>query len=109
MLGVRELADHSLRALSLPHPQDLVEEFWQGVNDPKTVSANLLSPEDVSIVQVDGKNVVVIFVPKADPAVGPVYIGNDPFTGTYKRNGEGDFRCSKEEVQAMLDAASPRK
>ena len=31
-----------------------------------------------------------------------VYIDGNPFTGTYLRNGEGDYRCTKEEVQAML-------
>ena len=40
------------------------------------------------------------------PAGPPVYIDGNPFTGTYLRNGEGDYRCTKEEVQAMLREAA---
>lgn len=37
----------------------------------------------------------------------PVYIDNNPLTGTYRRNGEGDYKCSQEAVQAMMrDAAA---
>ena len=31
----------------------------------------------------------------------PVYISNNPATGAYKRRGEGDYRCTKEDIQAM--------
>jgi len=32
----------------------------------------------------------------------PVYVGEDPYSGSYYRRGEGDFRCPKHEVEAML-------
>ena len=32
----------------------------------------------------------------------PVYISNDLFRGTFRRNGEGDYHCTKSEVKAML-------
>ena len=36
----------------------------------------------------------------------PVYIDGNPLSGSYRRNGEGDYKCTKEEVQAMMrDAA----
>ena len=30
------------------------------------------------------------------------YIGDSPFTGSYRRDGEGDYHCSADEVRAML-------
>lgn len=32
----------------------------------------------------------------------PVYINNDLLGGTLRRNGEGEYRCTKGEVKAML-------
>lgn len=30
------------------------------------------------------------------------FIGSDPYMGSYRRNGEGDYRCTREEVESML-------
>ena len=45
---------------------------------------------------------VAIEVPRADRRDKPVYVGPDMFKGSYKRNHEGDYHCSKEEIKAML-------
>ena len=102
LLGVAEAEDKSLFAVPLPDPQALVDEFWRLVNDPSVVSANILQPEDVRILRSEGLDIVAIFVPRAHFRQRPVYIGPDPFTGTYTRQGEGDWRCPRHEVEAML-------
>jgi hypothetical protein len=38
---------------------------------------NLLKDEDVEIVEIDGKMVVAINVPRADYTIRPVYINNN--------------------------------
>ena len=102
LLGVAEAEDKSLFAVPLPDPKALVEEFWALVSDPTVVSANILQPEDVQILRCEGVEIVAIFVPRADRHSRPVYIGRDPYTGTYYRRGEGDWRCPRHEVEAML-------
>lgn len=102
LLGVAEAEDKSLYSVPLFDPQELVDEFWSMVQDPSVVSANLLQPEDVQILRSDGNPIVAIFVPRADFRRRPVYVGSDPFTGTYYRRGEGDYRCPRHEVAAML-------
>ena len=99
LLGVEELADKSLHALDLLDPQWLIDDFWAIINDPAQVSENILTPEDVRIHEVDGKHIIAITVPRASR---PIYIGGDPWRGTYRRSGEGDCRCPREEVEAML-------
>ena len=32
----------------------------------------------------------------------PVYVGENPYKGTYKRNHEGDYKCTRIQVKAML-------
>ena len=88
--------------LGLLDPQWLIDDLRTILNDPMRVSANILAEEDVQIHQVDGKRIIAITVPKADPSQKPVYIENDPYRGTDRRCGEGDYRCDREEVDAML-------
>ena len=102
LLGVAELPDKSLHALDILDPQWLIEDFWRILNDPEQVSVNILAEEDVRILHVDGKRIIAITVPKADPRHRPVYIGIDPYRGSYRRCGEGDYRLKKEEIDAML-------
>ncbi len=102
LLGVAEEEDKSLRSVPLFSPQELVDEFWDLVNDPTVVSANILSPEDVSIVRSGKNDIVVIFVPRANFRQRPVYIGADIYRGSYYRCGEGDCRLPRREVEAML-------
>lgn len=102
LLGVAEAEDKSLYSVPLFDPQELVDEFWSMVRDPAVVSANLLRPEDVQIMGSGRNEIVAIFVPRADFRHRPVYVGTDPFSGTYYRQGEGDCRCPRREVEAML-------
>ena len=106
LLGVEEYADHSLHLVDLPDPERLVIEFWDIVNNPKKTSVNILSDKHVRIHEVNGKHIIVIIVPRAQRFDKPVYIDGNPLSGTYRRNGEGDYKCTREEVQGMLrDAA----
>lgn len=102
LLGVEELPDKTLHALDLLDPQWLIDDFWQIVNDPGMVSANILTQENVQIHTVDGKQIIAITVPEADVRQRPIYIENDVYRGTYRRCGESDIRCTKEEIDAML-------
>ena len=102
LLGVAEAQDKALFAVPLPDPQALVDRFWAMVNDPTVVSANILQPEDVRILRSEGLPIVAIFVPRAPFRKRPIYVGTDPYTGSYYRRGEGDWHCPRREVEAML-------
>ena len=50
--------------------------------------------------------VLVIRVPRASRMQRPVYINNDVFGSTFRRDHEGDYHCTEAEVRAMIrDAA----
>ena len=102
LLGVEELEDKSLHALDLLDPQWLIDDFLTILNDPTQVSANILIDEDIRIHEVDGKHIIAITVPKADRRCMPVFVGGDIIQGSYRRNGEGDYRCTPAEIEAML-------
>ena len=107
LLGVVEKEDRSFETVDLPEPEKLIKEFWDLINNPNKASVNLLSSKDVHVQKVGEDHIIVIHVPRADRTCRPVYVDGNPLTGTYRRNGEGDYRCTKEEYQAMVrDAAN---
>lgn len=102
LLGVEELEDKSLHALDLLDPQWLLEDLWAILSDPKQVSINLLTEDHVQVHRIEGKQIIAITVPPASAQQKPVYVGGDLWRGTYLRCGEGDFRCTREQIEAML-------
>lgn len=101
LLGVDENADKTLSVIGLSDPERLVGDFWNTVNNPQKVSINLLNDKKVQIVEVGGKRIIAIEVPRAERTDKPIFIGENPFKGSYRRNGEGDYRCGEEELNAM--------
>lgn len=108
LLGVEESLDGTLHVANggIKSPDVLIKEFWDIANNSEKVSVNILSDKDVYVQQIDGKNIIVINIPRADRAYRPVYINGNPVTGTYRRNGEGDYKCTREEYLAMVRDAS---
>lgn len=106
LLGVEEKKDGSFHVVDLPSPEWLIEDFWEIINTQKKVSINILKKENVTVEVIEGKKIIAVRVPRALPDEQPVYIGEDPFTGTYRRNGEGDYRCKPEEVREMVKSAA---
>ena len=107
LLGVIETADKTFDSVDLSDPDGLIREFWHIINDPMKVSVNILAEKDVYVEEVGGDHIVVIKVPCADRAYKPVYVDNDT-RNTYRRNGEGDYRCTYEEYQAIVRDAAVR-
>ncbi len=108
LLGVKENSDKSFQVVGLPDPDWLVKDFWDNINNPQKVNVNILSDKNVVVEDIDGKKIIVITVPRAQRCDKPVFIDGNPLTGTYRRNGEGDYKCSQEEVRAMMRDAAAR-
>ncbi|MCD8006132.1 MAG: putative DNA binding domain-containing protein [Oscillospiraceae bacterium] len=103
ILGVSEDRNGCWLATGLQEEDKLLKEFWDTINNRNKVSHNILTDRDVETLEVDGGNIIMIInVPKAHREQKPVYINNDMFNGTFRRNWEGDYHCSREEVLSML-------
>ncbi len=107
LLGVEETHDHVLYMQDgLADARKMKETFWKLVNNRQKISHNIVTNSMVYIDQLEGKDILVVEVPRAERITRPVYKGQDPRLGTYRRWGEGDHLCSMEEVSAMYRDAS---
>ena len=103
VLGVKENSkDGSLYVEGLDDVHKLLKDFWNMVNNRQKVSCNILTDSMAIPDRIEGKDVIVIRVPRAERTSRPVYVGSDPRTGTYRRNFEGDYHCSIDEVSLMI-------
>ncbi|MCP4697199.1 MAG: transcriptional regulator [Gammaproteobacteria bacterium] len=80
----------------------LKRDFWNTLNNRGKVNLNLLTDADVVTVKQADVTLLAIRVPRATRCQRPVFIGQNPLTGTYRRNYEGDYHCTEQETGRML-------
>ena len=102
ILGVQENDDKSWNTTGLKDASKLKKDFWDSIHNKQKVSISLLSDKDVVDYVVNDDVILVIKVPKARREDRPVYIKNDIWGGTFRRDWEGDYHCTKNAVLAML-------
>ena len=90
----------------ITNPGKQLEDFWNTINGSK-VNVNILRDEDVFVVEEDSIKLIGIHVPRADYKLRPVYVGENPYKGTYKRNHEGDYHATEHEIRAMIRDQNP--
>ncbi len=102
LLGVED--DHTVSGIN--NPIRLKKSFWDTINNRGKVSCNLLTDNDLVEVEHNEKRILAIRVPQASRYQRPIFLEQNPLTGTYRRNFEGDYRCTEQEVGRMLSDRS---
>jgi predicted HTH transcriptional regulator len=90
----------------IENPDKQKEDFWNTINSAK-VNVNILKDENVFKVEGDGITLIVIHVPRAEFNMRPVYVGENPYKGTFKRNHEGDYHATEHEIRGMIRDQNP--
>ena len=89
----------------ITNPQKLRKEFFDTLNSNK-VNRNILTDSDVEIIDYEGVPLMCITVPQADYRQRPIYLNGNMMNGAFKRNYEGDYHCTEEDVKAMIRDAN---
>lgn len=111
LLGVVEHMDEQdnvkrFEIVGVEDADKIRKDLWNTVNSHEKVNINLLYDDDIQTIDIDGKKIIAINVPRADYTVRPVYINNNLSRGTFKRNHEGDYHCTEQELKMMLRDAN---
>lgn len=101
ILGVKENEDGSWYTTGLKDAAKLKKDFWNTINNRKKVNLNILKDDDIEIYEMNHTNdvIMVIYVPSAKREQKPIFINDDLFGGTFRRNWEGDYHCTKLQVK----------
>lgn len=104
LLGIAEKENKTLypAGLSFKECDNLITSFWNTIHNNKKVNLNLIQEKNVHIEEINSSFIVVIEIPMASYSQKPIYINNDIFNGTFRRNKDGDYHCTKTEVVAMI-------
>ncbi len=94
VLGVREKKG-LFSVAGIANPEKIKKELFDIVNNKQQVNQNLLNDQQVQVVDLEGKQVLVIEIPAAMRQQKPVYLKNQPMKETYMRLHEGDRVCSE--------------
>jgi len=101
VLGVKEKRDE-FTIFGVNNPKAIEKQFFDCINNKNKVNINLLSNSNVKIIEINGKNIIKITIPRASRLEKPIFINNNPMTGTYKRNHSGDYKCTESEIRRMF-------
>lgn len=102
VFGVKETnGSFSLNGLTEGQIEKYKKDFWNNVNNRSTISCNLMNENNVLDAEYKGYRFLLFLVPRASKEQRPIFRTTDPYNGTYKRNYEGDYKCSRHEVNRM--------
>ncbi len=101
VLGVREKKGQ-FHLEGIANPAKVRKELFDNLNNRKQVSANLLSDASVQEVELEGRTLLVVEIPRANRKQRPVHLTPNPFGHTYRRLHDGDRLVPDEDVKRML-------
>ena len=101
-LGVAQKDDGHFEVAGIQDLERVQKSLWDGLHNKKIVNANILQPDHVRPLRVDGKAILRIRVPRATRQQRPIYMGDNPFGGTFLRRFESDYRADAESVRRMM-------
>lgn len=88
-------------------PDGIIRDIRDGLRDRGRVSADLIHG-DIGVMDVDGKDLVIMEVPRAERHMRPVYVNGHVEDGTFRRGLEEDYLCTLDEVDSMVrDSRDP--
>lgn len=107
VLGISENKDTQQCIIDgVNNTNNILKDFWNTINNKVKISSNILTDKDINILDINDVEIIVIRVPRANRREKPIYINNNPMTGTFKRNYDGDYCCTKKEIIDMMAEAS---
>ena len=102
LLGAKELKDGSLEFLGINNIDRVQKDFWTTVNNPQKVNKNILNDADLQVINCQEKDLILINIPRVSRTIKPIYIGQNPLTGTYLRYHDSDIKANEDIVKHFL-------
>ena len=103
VLGIKEKTDGTFVGKGIKNTHKVLNNFWNTINNKSKINVCLLSDSDVNVIPFEeDRFLIVIRIPRANRRSKPVFLTKNPYENTFRRNNEGDYRCSKQEIDLMI-------
>ena len=102
LLGVREIKGGGFSTVGIKNIETIRKNLFNTLNNPNKVSINLISDRQVTVLELAGKRILAIEVPRAPRKKRPVFLNGNPLGNTYRRFNGGDHLCDGEATRRML-------
>ena len=102
ILGVKE---KPFRIIGVSNPEEIIKNLFNLASNPQKVSRNVLSNNTVNIHNIDGKNIISVYIPEQPITKKPIYL-RENMKQTYIRRNEGDFLATEEELKRFVRNSS---
>ena len=87
--------------------EGIIRGIRDGLHDRGRVSVDLIRG-GIRVAEVDGKDLVILEVPRAERHLRPVYVNGRVEDGTFRRGPRGDYLCTLDEVDSIVrDSRAP--
>ena len=107
ILGIKENKETKMCTIEgVEEVNNILKDFWNTINNSEKVSCNILNDDCLEIMKAENRMLIIVNVPNANRKDKPIYINNNPITGTYKRYHDGDYRCNKKEIQVLFSEST---
>jgi len=85
---------------------ELKKHFWDLANNRQKLNLCFFTERDVHEEELTDGWVLVIEVIRVDYKFRPIFLNGNPFGNAFKRNHEGDYHCTDDEVKQMFSDAN---
>lgn len=107
ILGIQENKENKTCVIEgISNVNGILKDFWNTINNKEKISCNILTDDCIEISTIDNKIIIILNIPTANRLDKPIYINNNPITGTFKRYHDGDYKCNKEEIKIMFSEST---
>lgn len=104
LLGVREDKE-KIRVEGVKNAEAMKQDIVNLMRNRQKISMEVCGPKDIGIQKIDGADIITLKVRAVSNSEKPVYIDDNPYSGTFVRRNEGDYHCKKDEVDRMIRGA----
>lgn len=99
ILGLKEKP--RTEVVGVKNPEKMIADICNLANNPLKVSRNVIENKNIVVHDIDGKNVISIYIPELPYQKKPLYI-NGNYNKTYIRKNEGDYLASDEDLRRFI-------
>lgn len=104
-LGIEEVKNGENKIVGVNNPSNIMKAIFDVANNTNKVSKNILSNDDVKLIEYKSKKIIEIHIRMASYLEKPIYLNANPYL-SYVRDGEDDRLMNHNHVLSLLNRAS---